>query len=88
MKKTLPTSVGIVKPGGGSVKNKWVYCRGCNREVLVDEVMKSEYIERSKKYGTLRHPICDCDEIIVHLRKPSDDGPNGRKCSPKKKVSR
>lgn len=40
-----------------------VYCRGCNKAVMVDEETETEYIERSEEYGTKRHPKQDCDKI-------------------------
>lgn len=40
---------------------KVVYCRGCNREVQVDERVGDSYVERTAR-STQYHPIVDCDE--------------------------
>lgn len=42
-----------------------VYCRGCNREIKIDHVTETEYVEKDPlgTNGRYRHPKVDCNVI-------------------------
>ena len=43
----------------------WVFCKECDREVRVDEISETEYIERSVERGVSHHPKKACHKIYA-----------------------